>query len=253
MKRIFILISLLLISFIAILLTNQQTNTISLLGGSAVQSPQNNQMFMVSLKIENTGAPDRLISAASPSAHNVSITNSGHEGSAIIIPKDGTGILAMDGAHIMLMTKPDTFTHGTFIPLNLTFENAGSVTIRLQNTGAAVITHGRSNSASETPAPTLELSWEDVPTKDGAKLRLETNNFTFSRADDDAAHVPNEGHAHVYLNGLKLGRLYSDTYQIGALSPGNYTLSVALNSNDHYPYVNDSGPVMGDLVFEIPD
>ena len=41
MKRIFILISLLLIGYIAIFLTNQQTNSISLLGGSAVQSPQN--------------------------------------------------------------------------------------------------------------------------------------------------------------------------------------------------------------------
>jgi copper(I)-binding protein len=253
MKRIFILISLLLIGSIAIFLTNQQTNSISLLGGTAVQSSQNNQMFMVGLKIENTGTPDRLIGATSPSAHNVSILNSGHEGSAIIIPKDGTGILAMDGAHIMLMTKPNTFTQGTFIPLNLIFENAGSVAIRLQNIGAAMMNHGQSKSVSETPAPTLELNWEDVPTKDGAKLRIETNNFTFSRADDDATHVPNEGHAHVYLNGLKLGRLYSDTYQIGALSPGNYTLSVALNSNDHNPYVNDSGPVMGALVFEIPD
>jgi copper(I)-binding protein len=253
MKRIVILISLLLIGSIAIFLTNQQTNSISLLAGSAVQSPQNNQMFMVSLKIKNTGKPDRLISAASPSAHNVSIMNSGHEGSPIIIPEDGTGILAMDGAHIMLMTKPGTFAQGTFIPLNLKFESAGFVAIRLQNTGAAVMNHGLSNSVSETPAPTLELSWEDIPTKNGAKLRLETNNFTFSRADDDAAHVPNEGHAHVYLNGLKLGRLYSNTYQIGALSPGNYTLSVALNSNDHRPYVSDSGPVIGALIFEIQD
>jgi periplasmic copper chaperone A len=253
MKRIFILISLLLIGYIAIFLTNQQTNSISLLGGSAVQSPQNNQMFMVSLKIENTGEPDRLISATSPSANNVSIMNSGHEGSPIIIPKDGTGILAMDGAHIMLMTKPGTFTQGTFIPLNLKFENAGTVAIRLQNTSAAVMNHGMSTSVSETPAPTMELNWEDLPTKNGAKLRLETNNFTFSRTDDDAAHVPNEGHAHVYLNGLKLGRLYSNTYQIGALLPGNYTLSVALNSNDHRPYVSDGGPVIGALIFEIQD
>ena len=253
MKRILILISLLLIGSIAIFLTNQQTNSISLLEGSAVQSPENNQMFMVSLKIENTGKPDRLISAASPSAHHVSIMNSGHKGSAIIIPKDGTGILAMDGAHIMLMTKPGTFKEGTFIPLNLTFENAGTVAIRLQNTGAAVMNHSMSNSVSETPAPTLELNWEDVPTKNGAKLRLETNNFTFIRTDDDAAHVPNEGHAHVYLNGLKLGRLYSNIYQIGALSPGNYTLSVSLNSNDHRPYVSDSGPVMGALIFQIQD
>ena len=253
MKRIFILISLLLIGSIAIFLTNQQTNSISLLGGSAVQSPQNNQMFMVSLKIENTGEPDRLISATSPSANNVSIMNSGHEGSPIIIPKDGTGILAMDGAHIMLMTKPGTFAQGTFIPLNLKFENAGTVAIRLQNTSAAVMNHGMSTSVSETPAPTMELNWEDLPTKNGAKLRLETNNFTFSRTDDDAAHVPNEGHAHVYLNGLKLGRLYSETYQIGALSPGNYTLSVALNSNEHQPYLNESGPVIDALMFEIPD
>tara|TARA_R110002074_G_scaffold3594_5_gene18769 strand:+ start:5876 stop:6148 length:273 start_codon:yes stop_codon:yes gene_type:complete len=64
-------------------------------------------------------------------------------------------------------------------------------------------------------------------------MTLNTQNFTFIRAEDGAAHVPNQGHAHVYLNGLKLGRLYAETFELGALSPGKYKLSVALNSNDH--------------------
>ncbi len=251
MKRLIILFCLLLIGLTTVILVTKQTNNISLFEASAVQSSENSQMFMAGLRIENSGGPDRLISASSPSAQNISIMNPNGNGSAIIVPENGSGILAMDGTHIMFMTKPGTFKQGAFIPLNLTFEKAGSVSIRVQNTGLAVMNHDRSNSVSENPAPTLSLSWKDSPDQDGATLQLNVSNFTFVRTDNDAEHVPNEGHAHVYLNGLKLGRLYEETFEIGALSLGNYKVSVALNSNDHRPYLNDSLVVEQSLEFSI--
>tara|TARA_R110002073_G_scaffold37323_3_gene107919 strand:+ start:971 stop:1438 length:468 start_codon:yes stop_codon:yes gene_type:complete len=133
MKRIIVLLCLLLIGALAVLLIGKKTNSITLFEGSAVQSAQNDKMFMVSFRIENSGKPDRLIRTSSPSAHHVSIMNLGQDGAALVIPQDGAGILAMAGAHIMLMTNPDTLAEGAFLPLNLTFENPGDVTIRVQN------------------------------------------------------------------------------------------------------------------------
>lgn len=59
MKRVIILSFLLLIGVTALIFVNQQTNNISLLDASAVQSSDNPQMFMASLRMENSGGPDR--------------------------------------------------------------------------------------------------------------------------------------------------------------------------------------------------
>ena len=95
MKRFGILFCLGLIGVAAYLLNDKRADTISLFDASAFQSPKNANLFMVALNIENNGEPDRLISASSPSTQNVSIENPGADGSAIIIPKNGGGILAM--------------------------------------------------------------------------------------------------------------------------------------------------------------
>ena len=247
-----ILFFLLLVGTLALLIFDKQDSSIFLFEATAVPTSDDNQMFMAGLKIKNNGDPDRLIAVSSPSAKSVVIMNPGHEKANIIIPANGSSILAMDGAHIMLMTTPGTFEQGAFIPLNLIFENAGTVSIRVKNTGVTTMNHGKSNGVSEDPAPELSLSWKTPPKKNGATVQLDTRNFTFLRAKDDAVHLPNEGHAHVYLNGLKLGRLYEKTYVVGPLSPGSYALSVALNSNRHRPYLNEGAIVESTLVFEIP-
>ncbi|MEC8244889.1 MAG: hypothetical protein VX047_00480, partial [Pseudomonadota bacterium] len=41
------------------------------------------------------------------------------------------------------------------------------------------------------------------------------------------------GHAHVYVNGMKLGRVYGDWYHIGSLPLGRNEVSVSLYANDH--------------------
>ena len=252
MKRAILLFCLVLIGFFAVLRINKNTNDISLLDADAVQSHSNENMFMVSLLIQNAGPPDRLVSVSSPSVQNVSILNPSGDDAAIVIPQNSTGILAMDGAHIMLVVPPDTFDQGTFLPLELTFENAGRVSTRVQNAGAAIMGHGLVNGISESPTPQIDLSWDIAPTSDGARVALETQDFTFVRAYDAAAHIPNQGHAHIYLNGLKLDRLYSETYEIGKLAAGKYSLSVTLNSNDHRPYLDQNGIITSALEFEIP-
>ena len=42
-----------------------------------------------------------------------------------------------------------------------------------------------------------------------------------------------EGHAHVYVDGEKAARIYGPWFHLGALPPGEVTLGVTLNANDH--------------------
>jgi len=47
------------------------------------------------------------------------------------------------------------------------------------------------------------------------------------------AHVPSEGHAHLYIDGKKVTRLYGEWYHIPSLSPGTHKITVTLNANSH--------------------
>ena len=158
----------------------------------------------------------------------------------------------MDGAHVMLKAETASLKKGAVIPLTLKFENAGSVHTSAQISEKSIMKHSKSNGISGNPAPTIAISWKKPPSVAGVTVQLAVDNFTFTRVNNDVEHIPNQGHAHIYLNGLKLGRLYAETYELGALLPGKYKLSVVLNSNDHRPYLNNNQLVASFSEFEIP-
>ena len=81
-------------------------------------------------------------------------------------------------------------------------------------------------------APTLELS----VTRDavsGWNLSIETTGFRFAPERANAAHRPGEGHAHVYVDGIKVARVYGPWFHLGELPPGRVEIAVTLNANDH--------------------
>lgn len=105
--------------------------------------------------------------------------------------------------------------------------------------------------ADDGDAPSLRL--EAVLSPDApARLVLHTRNFRFAADKVDQAHAPGEGHAHLYLNGEKIGRVYGETHELGALSPGTHELRATLNSNDHQTYEVAGRPVASALTVEIP-
>lgn len=252
MKRAVILGGILAVALAAVFLLNDKAATVSLTDAKAVRAGEGT-MFMVGLEIQSAGAPDKLLSVSSPAADMVSIMNPGHPEAVLTVPADGSGILAMDGAHIMLRAKPGEFLEGAFLPLILTFEKAGEISTRVLNAGTAEMDHGQANGVHETPVPELALRWKKEPDEDGLEVQLDVRNFKFVRVGDDAAHVPNEGHAHIYLNGLKLGRMYQDTFAVGRIPPGRYTLTVSLNTHDHRPYLNGDGVVSKSRQFLIAE
>lgn len=89
----------------------------------------------------------------------------------------------------------------------------------------------------------LDVSdWETRPSvsiavtedaKSGWNLQITTENFTFNPENASQDHVEGEGHAHLYVDGAKITRLYGEWYHLPELSPGEREIRVTLNANNH--------------------
>ncbi|HKL55141.1 MAG: hypothetical protein ACX93P_04665 [Roseovarius sp.] len=96
------------------------------------------------------------------------------------------------------------------------------------------------------PAPTLALNIHpDGPQSRNLELMVE--NFTFDPKGVNGPHVPGHGHAHVYLNGVKLARAYGRWQQLYALPKGRHMLRVTLNANDHSQLAVDGEPIAAEM------
>lgn len=212
----------------------------------------------VFLTIANAGGPDRLVGVSSPVAAEAVIVGPGRDGLAI--PAGSTPALAPDGAWLRLTGLDGPRDEGRLIPVTLEFEETGVVTTQARIEGHedqgeahhyGLFGLGDICVAEEgEPAPAIALSAE--PAGDGWQVRVETVDFTFSEDLADGLHIPGTGHGHLYLDGLKLGRLYAPEARIGALPPGRHEITVTLNTNDHRAYVVDDEPVTASVMIEVP-
>jgi len=91
-------------------------------------------------------------------------------------------------------------------------------------------------------APTIAIEVRTDP-KSGHSLQVMTERFRFAPESASGAHKDGEGHAHVYVNGHKLTRLYGDWLFLGDLPAGEATIEVTLNSNDHRVLTVDGQPI----------
>ena len=77
----------------------------------------------------------------------------------------------------------------------------------------------------------------------GYNLALKIKNFKFTPENASSDHVNGTGHAHVYIDGKKISRLYSPNYYIGELPKGEHQIRVTLNTNDHKDYAVDGSMI----------
>lgn len=83
-------------------------------------------------------------------------------------------------------------------------------------------------------APNLRIAVSADPMA-GYNLHVMTENFAFSPQNASRDNVTGQGHAHVYVNGDKLGRLYGAWMHLDSLPKGDVEVQVTLNTNDHRP------------------
>ncbi len=105
---------------------------------ATVASVPNGGAFM---ELNNTGKEaDRLVSAASPAAERVELHTHIDDGGvmkmrqvpAVELAPGATLKLAPGGLHVMLLGLKEPLVKGKTIPLTLTFEKAGAVTVEIE-------------------------------------------------------------------------------------------------------------------------
>lgn len=88
----------------------------------------------------HASAPDRLLSASSPAAERVELHTSLEEDGVMTmealpdgleIPRGGAVVLERGGVHLMFLGLTDSWEDGELIPVTLTFEEAGEVTVEV--------------------------------------------------------------------------------------------------------------------------
>ncbi len=102
------------------------------------------------------------------------------------------------------------------------------------------------------PAPGLAIEVRRDPMS-GWNLRLVTTHFRFAPESASRQHIPGEGHAHVYVDGRKLARLYGHWFHIPTLAPGQRVIKVSLNANDHRSYARNGQAITAQTVIEVAE
>ncbi|MFY0310080.1 hypothetical protein ACFMBG_09325 [Leisingera sp. D0M16] len=102
--------------------------------------------------------------------------------------------------------------------------------------------HSQAVSLAAGPdAPSVAVQLHKDPMA-GWNLQVMPQNFRFAPENASAADVDGEGHAHVYVNGEKLARLYASWMHIPSL-PEGAEVKVSLNTNSHSQLMVDGVPV----------
>lgn len=86
----------------------------------------------------------------------------------------------------------------------------------------------------------------------GYNLFLQTRKLAWAPEHASSAHRRGEGHAHLYVDGVKRTRLYGPAFYLGELTPGRHLIRVTLNGNDHRDYVRGARPIAAETTVDVP-
>ena len=104
-------------------------------------------------------------------------------------------------------------------------------------------------------APKAVLEIQKDPTG-GFNVHVVTTNFVWRPEMASMQHVPGEGHAHVYLDGRKIMRIYNEWFHLNtfqfATKAGEQLLSIEFVGNDHAPYTIKGIPVGLEQIIDVP-
>lgn len=101
---------------------------------------------------------------------------------------------------------------------------------------------GEPRNVEPADAPSVGLSVHVDP-KSGWNLEITTDGFTSAPEHASGEHIAGEGHFHLYVDGVKRHRVYSDWYYLAGLSEGEHEVAIELTANDHRAYALDGEPI----------
>ena len=93
----------------------------------------------------------------------------------------------------------------------------------------------------------------EVDDKGGVDIQITTEGWLWTPDNVDGEHVPGEGHAHIYVDDVKIGRVYGPTYYLEGIEPGERQVRITLNSNSHDELTYGGDAVEATSLVTIPD
>lgn len=87
----------------------------------------------------------------------------------------------------------------------------------------------------------------------GVAVTIETENWRWAPENVDRQHRDGEGHAHIYVDGVKVGRVFGPSYYIMGLEPGRHDIRVTLNANSHNNLLVDGELVESTVMVRVED
>ena len=87
----------------------------------------------------------------------------------------------------------------------------------------------------------------------GVNISIGTEGWRWAPENVNAAYVPGEGHAHVYVDGVKINRVYGPYYHLTGLTPGEHRIRVTLNANTHNGLLVDGELVAAATMVTVPE
>lgn len=192
------------------------------------------QSVLVTMTVQNPGGPDMLVNVRSPAARLSMLKSMKTRG--LPIPARASPSLSMDAGHIMLMGLAEPATEGAIVPFTVTFARAGEMSAKAI-VRATAMDHGvRHEVGADRPVPQIKLAAKRAG--ESWVLRVEVENFVFSNTTDQP-HALGHGHGHLYVDGMKIGRVFVPDITLGALPAGPHTVELGLYTNDHRAYTKD--------------
>lgn len=87
---------------------------------------------------------------------------------------------------------------------------------------------------------------------DGYNLFLDTANFRFTPQNAGLEPIPNQGHAHLYVNGEKLARLYAPWHHLrsAVLREGVNRIELEFSANGHAAWTAGGEPLGADMLID---
>ena len=96
--------------------------------------------------------------------------------------------------------------------------------------------------APDTAVPSVNFSIS-ADSMSGWNIRIDTENFNFTPDKIDQPVDEVAGHAHIFVDDFKMARVYGNWYHLRRLTPGEHTVRITLNANDHSEWSHQGKPI----------
>lgn len=98
------------------------------------------------------------------------------------------------------------------------------------------------------PVPQIDLDLTKDP-KSGHNLRISAPGFTFTPEAVNGEAVPGQGHGHLYINNIRVSRVYSDWIHLTTVPDGEVVVRLTLNADDHRLWRAGDRPIFVEETF----